>query len=258
MARSVHLGDLIAMVEERRTEDDALASLEAAAGVSQELGDTADELVTHFVVIARAAGASWTQIGSVLGVSKQGAQQRFVNRATIGRLVRASRSGTRPRVAGGVRMGSVIRGPGQLERLFTRRARHSVHTAAVEARRLNRRVGTEHLLLGLLVDRENLAVQALELCGCPVDKMRALGDELAPGEEATADAGELTPSARRALERSLGEALRFGHDYIGTEHILLALANDDGLAGETLSGFGLTYDALRGAVTELLDRLREG
>jgi hypothetical protein len=236
------LDELIAIVEERAVGEEPLARLEAASSVSYELGVTADALLGHFVETARAAGLTWAQIGGALGVSKQGAQQRFMGRSpTSADLLRVvSRAASR-------------RLPLALGRLFTRRARNSVHAAAREAQRLNDHVGTEHLLLGLLQDPESLSVKALEHCGVPAENVRAAVDATRPSRDEPAPRpGAFRPSAARALERSMGEALRLGHNYIGTEHILLVLVNEKGPGGETLRGLGLTRNRIEEAVVELL------
>jgi hypothetical protein len=224
------LDELIATIEDRAGAGDPLARLSAATTLAAELGVTADALVNHFVVACREAGASWSQIGAALGVSKQGAQQRFVGRAATTADV------------------------GPMER-FTGRAKAAVAAAEAEARRLGHGyVGTEHLLLGLLRDPDSLAVKAIEGCGTAVEAVRSAAEAgLSPGEGSDTADIPLTPRARRALDLTLGTALRLGHNYIGTEHLLLGLAEEgEGVAGRVLQGFGLTPPALRAKIVELL------
>jgi hypothetical protein len=243
MALDLDLQELIATVEQEAA-DDALARLQAAAGAAEELTVTADVLLGHFVGAAREAGASWTQIGGALGVTKQGAQQRFgllVRDPTFFRdLVRRGPSRMRVELP-------------WLER-FTVRARRSISAAADEARRLNHEhVKTEHLLLGLLSERDSLAVKALEMCGHKAEATRAAVEaKLQPGAEPPAYGGGFAPDAMHALHRTMSEALRLGHNYIGTEHVLLVLVQEEGTAGETLRGLGLSHEQLEQAVVEVL------
>jgi Clp amino terminal domain, pathogenicity island component len=245
VALDIDLRELIAAVE-KGAADDPLARLEAASAANEELAVVSDALLTHFVGAARGAGASWTEIGQALGVTKQGAQQRFAYRTRmIGELIR--RGSARTAVA----LPLLAR--------FTPRARRSIGAAADEARRLNHdHVGTEHLLLGLLSEPDGLAVKALVACGHPATELRAAVEAKAhPGTEPVARQGPFAPDARRALHRTMREALKLGHNYIGTEHILLGLMKEEGPAAETLRGHGLTHDQLSEKVLELLARQGE-
>ena len=233
---TVDLEELVTTVENRAPADGALTRLEVAAAVSDELGATADALLNHFVEAAREAGASWTQIGGALGVTKQGAQQRF---------------GYRPHALREFALrghAAAAMNPGWMQR-FTVRARRSVTAAGDEAVRLNHdHVGTEHLLLGLLLEPDGLAVKTLDACGHSPDAVRAAVEaEVQPGAEPVAGRGPFTPRAMFALDLSMGEALQLGHNHIGTEHILLALLKErKGVAAKTLRGLDLT----RGRITE--------
>ena len=114
-------------------------------------------------------------------------------------------------------------------------------------------VGTEHLLLGLLSEPDGFAVRALDACGHSAADVRAAVEAKAhPGTEQVAGGGPFAPGARRALHRTMREALRLGHNYIGTEHILLGLIKEKGPAAEILRGLGLTHDQLSAKVVELL------
>lgn len=243
MALRINLTELMTAVREHAA-DDALARLEAASAASEELAETGDALVTHFVEEAREAGASWTQIGGALGVSKQGAQQRFANRPDV--LKELARRARTSRVA-----------EVPLLQRFTLRARRSIGAAADESRRLNHdHVGVEHLLLGLLTEPEGLAVKALDACGHSADAVRAAVEAEAhpvAGEVQLIGRVEFTPGARQVLDLTMREALRLGHNYVGTEHILLALTTKEaGPAAETLRGLGLTHDQLSEKVVELV------
>jgi hypothetical protein len=250
VALDLDLQELIATVE-KGAADDALARLQAAAGAAEELTVTADVLLGHFVGAAREAGASWTQIGGALGVTKQGAQQRF------GLLTRdpAFFRGLLRRGPAHARRGARMRVDLPWLQRFTVRARRSISAAAEESGRWNHEhVKTEHLLLGLLSEPDGLAVKALESCGHTAEATRAAVEaKLQRGAEPLAYRGGLAPDTMHALHRTMSEALRLGHNYIGTEHILLSLMKEEeGLAAETLRELGLSHAQLEQAVVELL------
>jgi hypothetical protein len=137
---------------------------------------------------------------------------------------------------------------------FTDRARNVVRVAQDEARRLGHAsVGTEHLLLGLLAEPEGIGARALVALGRPVDGLRA-EVEHAAGRGEGAPAGHLPfqPRSKKVLELSLREALALGHNYIGTEHILLGLVREEGAAARVLVAQGLDLPAVRQEVVRLL------
>jgi hypothetical protein len=141
---------------------------------------------------------------------------------------------------------------------FTDKARRTVVLAQEEARALRHdHIGTEHLLLGLLRESAGVAATALTALGIGIDEVRARVAGSSPGEPGQAGqalAGHIpfTPQAKRALERALREAMQLGHDYIGTEHILLGLVRDaDDQAAEILSALGADQAAIRARVIEL-------
>jgi ATP-dependent Clp protease ATP-binding subunit ClpA len=139
---------------------------------------------------------------------------------------------------------------------FTNRARRVVVLAQEEARMLNHNyIGTEHLLLGLIHEGEGVAAKALESLGISLDAVRNQVEEII-GQGQSAPTGHIpfTPRAKKVLELSLREALQLGHNYIGTEHILLGLAREgEGVAAQVLVNRGAGLDAVRGAVLKLLD-----
>ena len=156
-------------------------------------------------------------------------------------------------------------GPGVMFERFTDRARRVVVLAQEEARMLNHNyIGTEHILLGLIHEGEGVAWKALESLGISLEAVRQQVEQRA---EAAAAQGQPAPSAhipftlraKKVLELSLREALQFGHNYIGTEHILLGLLreNDDETA-EILAGLGADQDRVREQVVELLHRYQAG
>jgi ATP-dependent Clp protease ATP-binding subunit ClpC len=138
---------------------------------------------------------------------------------------------------------------------FTDRARRAVVLAQEEARRLNHaHIGTEHLLLGLIHEGEGVAARALEALGIEraavrreVEEIVGRGQHPPPGHIA------FTPRAKTALELSLREANQLGHNYIGTEHILLGLLREgDGVAARVLVKMGVDLNRVRQQVIELL------
>ena len=139
---------------------------------------------------------------------------------------------------------------------FTERARQVVVLAQEEARGLRHNyIGTEHLLLGLLREEEGLAANALERLDVGVERARAQVIRIVgPGQEVTSGQIPFTPRAKRVLELALRESKSLGHDYIGTEHILLGLANEnEGVAARILLvDFDAGPEAIRREVMALL------
>ena len=111
---------------------------------------------------------------------------------------------------------------------FTRRARQSLTLAQEEAQRLNHNyIGTEHILLGLIHEGEGVAAKALESMGISLESVRQQVEEIiGQGQQAPSGHIPFTPRAKKVLELSLREALQLGHNYIGTEHILLGLIRE--------------------------------
>jgi len=131
---------------------------------------------------------------------------------------------------------------------FTDRSRRVVVLAQEEARMLSHDyIGTEHILLGLIHEGEGVAARVLEQLGISVDAARAQVEEII-GQGQTAPAGHIpfTPRAKKVLELSLREALQLGHNYIGTEHILLGLLREaQGVAGQVLQKLGADLPRVR-------------
>ena len=133
---------------------------------------------------------------------------------------------------------------------FTNRSRLVVVHAQEEARALHHSyIGTEHLLLALVSDHHPMGAIVLEAMGATEDRVRdRLRHYMPIVQEKDAPSGHIpfTPRAKRVLELGLREALQLGHDFIGTEHLLLALIREeDGLAGQTLRDLGVRLDAAR-------------
>jgi hypothetical protein len=219
MPPTVRLDDLISAIQ--KVHDEPLDQLTDAVLAAEALGEVADHLIGHFVDQARRSGASWTDIGRSMGVTKQAAQKRFVPKDLP---LDAEQGFTR----------------------FTARARHVV-VAAQEAARAsgNAEITPAHLVLGLLVEPEGLAARALVAQGLALDAVR---------EAVTATLPAGGSGAKKALELTFREALRLGHNYVGTEHLLLALLELEDGAG-LLTGLGVdkarAEESIAAALAEL-------
>jgi hypothetical protein len=215
ITNSIRLDDLIEAI--KKTHADALDQLTDAVLAADHLGDVADHLIGHFVDQARRSGASWTDIGRSMGVTKQAAQKRFVAKGEAPDLD-ASQGFTR----------------------FTDRARKVVVTAQEEARTTgNNQITVAHLVLGLVADPTALGARAIVAQGVSLDAVRQTATATLP--EAADTVPALIPfdaHARKALELTFREALRMNHNHVGTEHILLALLElEDGTG--VLAGLGV-------------------
>jgi hypothetical protein len=235
MTNTVRLDDLIEAIKKVHAEP--LEQLTDAVLAADHLGEVADHLVGHFVDQARRSGASWTEIGRSMGVTKQAAQKRFVAKDPTAVDLDASQGFTR----------------------FTPRARNVVMAAQNEARAAgNDEITPAHLVLGLLSEPTAVAGKAIVAQGVKLAKVRkALTAQLPPKVD---DVPELIPydgPARKVLELTFREALRLGHNYIGTEHILLALLElEDG--DGPLSDLGIDKATTETNVTEALSALLQG
>ncbi|MFE4355687.1 MULTISPECIES: Clp protease N-terminal domain-containing protein [Streptomycetaceae] len=202
----LRLDDLIAAI--KKVHPDALDQLSDAVIAADHLGDLADHLIGHFVDQARRSGASWTDIGRSMGVSKQAAQKRFVPKDP----------GTPNDLD-----------PSQGFSRFTPRARKVVVASQEEARKAgNPEITTEHLLLGLITEPEGIGAKALAAQGVTPEALRAVAGAALPA--AAAELPALIPfdaESKKALELTFREALKLGHNYVGTEHILLALLEQE-------------------------------
>ena len=214
MTGQVRLDDLIEAIKKVHT--DPLEQLIDAVLAADHLGDVADHLIGHFVDQARRSGASWTEIGRSMGVTKQAAQKRFVPKDPG---LDASQEFTR----------------------FTARARNVVVAAQNEARAAGHdQIRPEHLVLGLLSEPGAIGAAAIVAQGVPLDSVReAVTAALPPPAAEVPALIPFDPQAKKALELTFREALRMGHNYIGTEHILLALLElEDGEGVLTSLGIG--------------------
>src|SRR5690606_26271844 len=138
---------------------------------------------------------------------------------------------------------------------FTDRARRVVVLAQEEAKMLNHNyIGTEHILLGLIHEGEGVAAKALESLGISLDAVREqVQDIIGQGQQQPTGHIPFTPRAKKVLELSLREALQLGHNYIGTEHILLGLIREgEGIAAQVLVKLGADLNRVRQQVIQLL------
>ncbi|MFD4875948.1 Clp protease N-terminal domain-containing protein [Streptomyces sp. NPDC058420] len=231
---SVRLDDLIDAI--KKVHPAPLDQLEDAVIAADHLGDVADHLIGHFVDQARRSGASWTDIGKSMGVTRQAAQKRFVAKE--------------PKESADL-------DPAQGFSRYTPRARNAVmaaHNESVAARNPEGR--PEHLILGLLAEPDALAAKAILAQDVLLDSVRqAATAALPPAAEEVPDLVPYGPGAKKVLELTFREALRLGHNYIGTEHILLALLEHENGEG-VLNGLGIDKPTTERHIAEMLNRLQ--
>ncbi len=231
MTPAPKLQDLIASVRADASSDEALDELRAAARLVTAINEAGDATLDFFVDQSRRNGHSWTEISSALGVSKQAAHKRFMPNAPA------------------------------WDR-YTKRAQAALSAATEEAVRLGHNfVGTEHLLIGLFEPAGSIAAQILDESGITRDRVEQEINMRIPSAWSQA-AGHgaspaRTPRATQCLDHALRAALAMGHNYIGTEHLLLALVDDpEGLAAKILADFDLDVGTTKHAVIELLTSTR--
>ena len=228
----VRLDDLIIAIKTVNT--DALDQLADAVLAAEHLGEVADHLIGHFVDQARRSGASWTEIGKSMGVTKQAAQKRFVPKAETSAF-----------------------DPDQGFARFTPRGRNAVVSAQNAAHDAgNSEITPAHLLLALLSDQASLAVRLIQDQGAEIESIRA-AVQLPPHQEDVPALVPFSGPARKILELTFREALRLGHHYIGTEHILLAMLEAEGDDG-TLHRLGVGKAAVEAGLADALKSIAEG
>jgi len=218
------LDELITQVRSSNPDGSPLDHLTAAAELAAFIDEVADHLVGHFVDQARRSGASWTAIGASMGVTKQAVQKRFVV------------------------------GEASLDR-FTNRAKVVVLKAQNVAReRGDAEVTGLHLLLGLLAEWEGLAGQVIQAAGVAKDDVTAAVDAARPAAGTPARShAPFSPGLNKVLELTVREALRLGHNYVGTEHLLLGLLEARDEPGwQVLTDLGVTKDVAEAKTMEAL------
>ena len=217
------VNNLTARIDAREARGSSLERLGAAVAIAGDLREVGELVVDRYVHAARADGRSWSQIGEVLGVSKQAAQQRFVAEPLTAPL------------------------PGLSEA-----ASEVVGRAVEEARLLRHRyLGTEHLLLALASD-DGLAGAALERLDVSAERLtEQIQRILGPGHSATLG---IAPRTKRVLEAARKEARRLGHRCAETEHLLLAVSETEGAAEQMLREAGAEPGDVRTQLAALLEK----
>lgn len=216
------LQELINGVRADAPAEDPLRQLSQASKTVADLEQTSDALLGHFVDQCRRGGHSWSEISGALGVSKQAAHKRF--------------SFDVPR----------------FER-FTERARSVLACSEEEAQNLGHGfVGTEHLLLALFGSPDGLAARVLGQAGITRSGAeRQILEQIKRGSGSEEGRLPFTPRAKAAVHNAVGEAVKLGHTYVGTEHLLLGLCVDQNcVAAKVLTGLGASYDDLRVRISE--------
>jgi Clp amino terminal domain, pathogenicity island component len=216
----VPLDNLITYVKALHPDGGPLENVSDAFSVSTQMDEQADALIGYFVDQARRSGLSWSQIGGAMGVSKQAAQKRFV-----------------PTKAGDL----IPKGISPFSR-FTIRAANVLAAAGRLA--APGPVDGAHLAAALLTEPDGLAAKAVTAAGVTPEQFYAAvgAGPAAPVESAgTAELLDVTldEDAKEALKAGLKSALRLGHNYIGTEHLLLGLLSLGGPVTDAITGLGL-------------------
>jgi hypothetical protein len=211
---AVRLDDLISAVTSAHP--DVLERVSGAVALADHLGEVADHLIGHFVDQARRSGASWSEIGRSMGVSKQAAQQRFVAK------------------------GTPALDPSQGFSRFDDEARRVVVGAQEAARSAgNDRLGLGHLVLALVADDAGTAARVVAGQGLDLETVRRTATATLP--EAAGAVPDMIPfddRAREALEQAFQVAMRLGADTVGAGHLLLAVLEIEDGTG-VLAGLGL-------------------
>lgn len=231
---SVRLDDLIQAI--KKAHQSPLEQLSGAVVVGDYLGEVADHLIGHFVDQARRSGASWTEIGQSMGVSKQAVQKRFVMKGDVEPL-----------------------DPKDGFNRFTPKAR----TAVMQAHGAAQKAGNDvtlpvHLFLGLLSVPDSVALKVLARQGVTVERGAEAAQAKLP--ERAVEVPDLIPydgTAKKVLELTMRTALRLGHNFVGTEHILLALLEFEAGDG-VLSGLGVSPEQAETDVIAELAALHPG
>jgi hypothetical protein len=226
----VPLDNLISYVKALHPQGGPLENVSDAFAVSTQLDEQADALIGYFVDQARKSGLPWSQIGSAMGVSKQAAQKRFV-----------------PTKAADLMAGN----PAPFSR-FTARAARTLAAAGKLA--APDPVSSAYLAAVLPAEPEGLAAKALADAGVTPEQLyAAVGAGPAERAENTNSAElldlTLDESAKDALKGALKSALRLGHNYIGTEHMLLGLLSEDGPVTDAFTALGLPPERAEQLIT---------
>jgi hypothetical protein len=208
---NLDLNELITQLDIDTATADPLDRVTEAQKRAQSLSDIGDQLVGHFVSIAREAGASWSQIGDAIGVSKQAAQQRDSLR---------------------------------LYQNFTERARQALVIAQDAAREHHgAHITAEHLLVGVLGIEKGLAAQAMQHLVASLPALREELITILPRDAQTPPQRLVyAEMGRRVIDETVKSALKLNHNYVGTEHLLLGVLAAGGPAAELLIKHGVTAE----------------
>jgi hypothetical protein len=231
----VPLDNLIAYVKTLHPEGGPLENVSDAFAVSEQLNEQSDAVLGYFVDQARRSGLSWSQIGAAMGVSKQAAQKRFVPPAS--------------------KVSDMMPESVKPFSQFTARAARTLAAAGRLA--APSPMSSAHLAAALLAEPGGFAANAIAAAGvAPEQLYAALGTGPAERAENTGSAElldlELDQSAKDALKAGLKAALRLGHNYIGTEHLLLGLLSEGGPVAEAFTSLGLTPERAERLIAEEL------
>jgi hypothetical protein len=224
------LSDLVATVEDDAATADPLVQLITATTTAADLARSGDDLIGHFVDRCRQSGHSWAEISDALGVSRQAAHKRFST------------------------------GEPPLDR-FTLRAKEAFRAAVTEAEALGHPfVGTEHILLGLFTPSTSIAAHLLEGAGLTHDAVvEKVAAKVPRGTADLTTAPAYTPRAVSVLGGVLSSALSLGHNYIGTEHLLLGLHREpEGVGAQILVEAGLDAETARTRIIAVLSGFTAG
>jgi hypothetical protein len=230
----VPLDNLIAYVKALHPEGGPLENVSDAFAVSEQLNEQSDALIGYFVDQARRSGLSWSQIGAAMGVSKQAAQKRFVPTKAADIMTVAAQPFSR----------------------FTPRAARSLaaagQLATAEGASL---MGIAHLAAAQLSEPGGIAAHVITAAGISADQLfAAVGTGPAAQGPVDVDSEALLDlsfddDVKVALKGALRSALRLGHNYIGTEHLLLGILSTDGPVADAFAGLGLTPQRAEQLVT---------
>jgi hypothetical protein len=238
----VPLDNLIAYVKGLHPTGEPLDRVTGASAVSAQLDEQSDALIGYFVDQARRSGASWSQIGAAMGVSKQAAQKRFVPG----------------------RMNDTFPGRPPTYSRFTQRARNVLAAAGrlVEEENKEAAVGTAELTAALLTEPEGVAAKVILRAGLTAEQVYAAvgaGPAAAVADTSPDDLRELafSESGKETLKGAWKTALRLGHNYIGTEHLLLGTLAAGGQAADAIGALGLTPETAEQLVAARIAALKE-
>lgn len=226
MTPGPNLQEIIELVRRDAGSDEPLAQLATASATVTELSETADAALGFFVDRARGAGHSWVEISAVLGVSKQAVHKRF------------AATGPKP----------------SMDRFTLRTQKVLGAASGIALDHHHAYIGTEHLLLALFTEPESIAAVVLVSHDITAEKVTAAVEAVVPdGEERPEAEPGFTPRASHVVKGAVEVAVDMGHNYVGTEHLLLSLYRfPGGVAVKVLIELGLTEEGATNDVVAAL------